>query len=136
MPLEPRDRFGARSRFPQPIDFLDRAVDRLGGTGLVLLGQAEGHVGPGAGACPGTAQRRGDATGTRRIDSGQTTAESQCIAVRECNWSSPALPQIEDLLGLGRMIGRELDSDLGQRTVAVAGINLRAFGSFCNRATA
>ena len=71
------DRFGARSRFPQPIDLLDRAVHRLGGTGLVLFGQAEGHEGPGAGACPGTAQRRGDATGTRRIDSGQPAAESQ-----------------------------------------------------------
>ena len=49
------------------------------GTGLVLFGQAEGHVGPGAGACPRTAQRRGDPTGTRRIDSGQATTESQGV---------------------------------------------------------
>ena len=71
--------FRARPRFPQPIDLLDRPIHRLGGTRFVLFGQAEGDVGPCAGAYPRTAERRGDATSARRIDSGETTAELQDV---------------------------------------------------------
>ena len=67
--------FEPTSRVPQQIDLLNGAINRLGCTGLVLFGQPEGHVGTAARAYRRTAQRRGDATSSRRIDSGETTAE-------------------------------------------------------------
>ncbi len=62
---------------------------------------------------------------TRRARAGSTRAsrrQSRSSYAEGNVLVTASFPQIEDLLGLGRMIGRELDSDLGQLIVAVAGI--------------
>ena len=106
-----KDLFRSRTRFSELIDLVDCLVEQVRHRHC-LSRPGRGPRKPRRGALRRNAQRRGDTTGTRRINSSQATTHSQGAGIGTM-LVAPNLSQVESPLGIGRMLGRELRRQQG-----------------------